>query len=154
MREAYVVPATLEHAADILPRVRQADIDEFYATARWDAEMTLNFAIKHSTHRWAGIVDGQVIAIFGASLGSMITGTGIPWLISSNEVERYQMTFLRHSRPLLADMLKDYRLLENYADARNVAACRWLRWMGFKFDEAKPFGALGLPFHRFELRRS
>ena len=153
MRNVEIVQATMEHAEDMLPRVRQADIEEFYATAKWSPEMTLRFAIKHSTHRWAGIVDGQVVAIFGASLASILTGTGIPWLISSNEVERYQMTFLRHSRPLLAEMLKEYRLLENYADARNVKACCWLRWMGFKFDEARPFGALGLPFHRFEMRR-
>jgi hypothetical protein len=129
MRHVEIVPATMEHAGEILPRVRLADTDEFYATARFTPALALDIAIHHSTHRWAGIVDGLVVAIF-----------------SSNEVERYSMTFLRHSRPLLADMLRDYRLLENWADVRNVKACCWLHWMGFQFDEPAPFGVLGLPF--------
>jgi hypothetical protein len=152
MRHVEVVPATMEHAGEILPRVRQADADEFYATARFTPALALDIAIHHSTHRWAGIVDGLVVAIFGASNGSLLTGTGVPWLISSNEVEHYPMTFLRHSRPLLTEMLRDYRLLENWADVRNVKACCWLRWMGFQFDAPAPFGVLGLPFYRFEMR--
>ena len=48
-------------------------------------------------------------------------------------------------------MLKTYRVLTNYADARNTTAIRWLRWLGFNILPAIPFGLDGLPFHPFEL---
>ncbi|AJI85334.1 hypothetical protein CH54_1402 [Yersinia rochesterensis] len=152
MRHVQIVPATPEHAAALLPRVRQADADEFYAAALMSPDEVIRRSMSASTICFAGLVDGEVIALFGVVPASILTGFGVPWLVATESMERYQVTFLRHCRPVVRHMLSVYPRLENFIDARNYTAKIWLRWLGFTIDDPIPYGALKLPFHHFELR--
>jgi hypothetical protein len=49
-------------------------------------------------------------------------------------------------------MLKAFPHLVNFVHAKNTTSVRWLRRLGFTLHEAVPYGALGEPFHPFELR--
>ncbi|MCF7239711.1 hypothetical protein L3X02_13590 [Escherichia coli] len=95
----------------------------------------------------------SLITMFGVSPASMIGGNGTPWLVGTSRIEKYQKTFLRHCRPVLQQMLAVYPRLENYVDERNHVAKAWLHWLGFRLEEAAPYGALGLNFHRFHMER-
>ncbi|WP_145548552.1 hypothetical protein [Yersinia massiliensis] len=152
MRHVQIIPATQEHADLLLPKVRQADIDEFYAAALMSPAEVIQRSMSASTICFAGLVDGEVIALFGVVPASILTGFGVPWLVAADSMERYQVTFLRHCRPVVRYMLSIYPHLENYVDTRNLAAKKWLRWLGFTIDDPIPYGALKLPFHHFELR--
>jgi len=152
MRKVEIFQATAQHAAEMLPHIRQADIDEFYAAALIEPEEVLRRSMAASSVSWAGLVDGEVVAIFGVCPASMLTGFGVPWLVGTDRLEAVQVTFLRHCRPVLAAMQQLYPRLENFVDARNTAAKSWLHWLGFKLHDAKPYGALQLPFHHFVLR--
>ncbi|WP_271311450.1 hypothetical protein [Yersinia intermedia] len=152
MRQVQIVPATQEHAAALLPRVRQADVDEFYAAALMSPDEVIQRSMSASTVCFAGLVDGEVIVLFGVVPGSILTGFGVPWLVAADSMERYQFTFLRHCKPAVRYILSIYPRLENYVDTRNSAAKRWLHWLGFTIDDPIPYGALKLPFHHFELR--
>lgn len=152
MRKVEIVPATAEHAADMLPFIRQADIDEFYAAALIEPDEVLRRSMAASSVTWAGLIDGQVVAIFGVCPASLLTGFGVPWLVGTDRLEAVQLTFLRHCRPVLGQMLELYPRLENFVDTRNTAAKSWLHWLGFTLHEPKPYGALQYPFHHFELR--
>lgn len=101
---------------------------------------------------WTGTVNGKPACMFGVSIVSILTGTGAPWLLGTPEVEKNSIAFLRACRPTVEAMLAVSKDLENYVDARNKVTIAWLRWMGFKIQEAKPFGALGRPFHKFTMR--
>lgn len=153
MPHVQILTATPEHVEQLLPHVRQADKDEFYAAARMDALQVMEQGLRISTRAWAGVVNGEVITIFGVAPGSLLSGYGIPWLVSTDQVQRHQKTFLRHCRPMLAEMLTSYPRLENYVDQRNVAAKAWLHWLGFKLEDPVPYGALRLPFHRFHMEK-
>lgn len=150
--DVQIINATMQHIAPLLSRVRQADIDEFYAMSMLSPREVLEKGISQSTKAWAGIIDGRVITIFGVSPGSMLTGIGVPWLVGSDLLEKYQKIFLRRCRPVLNSMLAIYPELINYVDARNHVAKGWLHWLGFKLEEAKPTGVLNYPFHRFSMR--
>ncbi|WP_339053860.1 hypothetical protein [Arsenophonus endosymbiont of Crataerina pallida] len=150
--DVQIINATMQHIAPLLSRVRQADIDEFYAMSMLSPREVLEKGILQSTKAWAGIIDGEVITIFGVSPGSMLTGIGVPWLVGSDLLEKYQKIFLRRCRPVLNSMLAIYPELINYVDARNHVAKGWLHWLGFKLEEAKPTGVLNYPFHRFSMR--
>lgn len=152
MRKVEIIPATAEHAAEMLPLIRQADIDEFYAAALIEPDEVLRRSMSASSVCWAGLVDGEVVCIFGVCPASLLTGFGVPWLVATNRLERVQVTFLRHCRPVLSQMLAIYPRLENFVDTRNTAAKSWLHWLGFTLHEPKPYGALQYPFHHFELR--
>lgn len=153
MINAQIVPATAAHIEEMLPHVRQVDIDEFQATNGWDARRVLDVGLRTSTFCCAGIASGKVITIFGVAPGSMIGGTGIPWLVATDELVTYQRTFLRRCQHVVNAMLTVYPYLENYVDERNHVAKTWLRWLGFELEEAAPFGLHGLNFHRFHMER-
>ncbi|HDL6893861.1 hypothetical protein ACLMPK_01225 [Yersinia enterocolitica] len=152
MRRVEIVSATQEHAVALLPNVRQADIDEFYAAALLSPDDVIQRSMSASTVCFAGLVDGEVIALFGVVPASILTGFGVPWLVATDSLERYQLTFLRHCKPTVRYMLSIYPRLENYVDTRNIVAKRWLHWLGFTIDDAIPYGTFKLPFHHFELR--
>jgi len=153
MIDARIVPATADHIAEMLPRVRQADIEEFLAINGSTPEQVLLTGLKISTFACAGLINGRVVTIFGVAPGSMIGGTGTPWLVGTDDLEHYQRTFLRRCRNVVNAMLSVYPYLENYVDERNHVAKAWLHWLGFRLEDAAPFGIEGLNFHRFHLER-
>ncbi|TCD18172.1 hypothetical protein E0D81_12685 [Lelliottia amnigena] len=153
MLNVQIIPATQAHIEEILPNVRQADIAEFMAINGWDARRVLETGLKTSTFSAAGLINGKVVTIFGVAPKSMVGGAGIPWLVGTDALEKYQRTFLRRCGKVVNAMLTVYPYLENYVDARNRTARVWLHWLGFKIEEPKPFGVHGLPFHRFHMER-
>lgn len=153
MIKAQIVPATAEHIESMLPHVRQADVDEFLATNGWSPRRVLETGLKTSTFCCAGLINGEVVTIFGVAPASMIGGSGIPWLVGTDALEKYQRTFLRRCGKVVNAMLEVYPYLENYVDARNNAARVWLHWLGFTIEEPKPYGIHSLPFHRFHMER-
>lgn len=153
MITAQIVPATAEHIEAMLPYVRQADVNEFLATNGWGPRRVLETGLRTSTFCCAGLVNGEVVTIFGVAPASMIGGSGIPWLVGTDALEKYQRTFLRRCGKVVNAMLTVYPYLENYIDARNHVARAWLNWLGFTIEEPKPYGIQRLPFHRFHMER-
>lgn len=153
MINVQVIQATQEHIEELLPNVRQADLQEFQAICGWDARRVLETGLRTSTFSVAGLVDGKVVTIFGVAPKSMIGGAGIPWLVATDELEKYQFAFLRRCSKGVNAMLSVYPYLENYVDERNHVAKSWLHWLGFTIEEPKPYGIQHLPFHRFHMER-
>lgn len=92
--------------------------------------------------------------MFGVAPASLVGGLGVPWMIGTDAIERYQFTFLRHCRPCVDQMRLLYDTLVNWVDDRNVVAQRWLRWLGFHVEQPEPYGPDGIPFRRFTWRRA
>lgn len=152
MVKAELVPATLDHAIAMAPRMREADRQEIWASSRQAPEESLRQAVMASRRPLAGLMDGEVACLLGVVPQSTLSGTGAAWMLGTDLIERHPLVFLRHSRPVLAEIGRGFSYLHNWVDARNVVAIRWLRWLGFTLHEPAPYGALGLPFHHFEMR--
>lgn len=148
-----VVPATADHIEELIPAVRKADQDEFAAINGWDARRVLETGLRTSTFSVAGLANGKVVTIFGVAPKSMIGGSGIPWLVATDELEKYQFAFLRRCRNGVNAMLSVYPYLENYVDERNHVAKAWLSWLGFTLDAAASYGNDGINFHRFHMEK-
>ena len=153
MADYQIVPATPAHVAALLPHVRQADIDEFMAASGQTPAQVLRLGLATATQAWAGLADGEVACVFGVSPTSLVCGSGAPWLAGSALIDKHARAFIRLNREFLPEMLAGYRHLENYVDARNTQAIRWLRWLGFTIHDAVPYGVARLPFHRFDMWR-
>ncbi len=150
--KAEIVPATLEHAEAMAPHLRQADRDELWAASRSLPADSLRNGVRSSSFARAGLIDGEVACLFGVAPQSRLTGSGFAWMLATPLIEEHQILFLRRCRPVVREMGQGFRYLHNYVDARNVTAIRWLRWLGFTIHDPAPHGALGLPFHHFEMR--
>jgi hypothetical protein len=150
---AEVLPVSAEDVPAILPLVRQADIDEITEALGIPMEEALIDAVTDSLNAKKIVVDGEVVAVFGDATYSILGSVGVPWLISTVHVERHARAFLKVCKPEVQGMLTRHSHLLNYVDARNTAAIRWLKWLGFTFAPAIPYGPKGFPFHPFTLNR-
>jgi hypothetical protein len=148
-----VVPATIDHAREMAPRLREPDVAEIWATAGMAALDHLEYAVAVSVSALAWIVEGEVACLFGVCAPALIGAVGHPWLLSTGLVARHPMPFLRRYRPYLAQLLMLYPSLVSYIDARYATAVRWVRWMGFTVSAPMPFGPFGMPHRRFTMSR-
>lgn len=151
MTEATIVPATQEHARQFAPLLRAADVAEVWAAGQVTPLEALERGIGASPGTcWAGFIDGEPVAIFGVTTASLLSGIGVPWMLGTDLIEKHQVTFLRHCRPIVARWREDFAVLINMVDARNTTAHRWLRWLRFELGEPQPHGPEGLPFIPFK----
>lgn len=126
--------------------LREADRREIEA-ASGDVSAAVFDTVRRSDVAMT-VDDGEPIALFGVASNGVVGG-GVPWLIGTDGLARHKKEFLQRSRCYFAEMLKEYGTLENYVDIRNKQSIRWLRWLGFSFDQPKPYGVQQRPFCRF-----
>lgn len=144
-------PATVAHAKDLGPRLRQADRDEVKAGSGMEAEDVLILAVAHAKRADAWFRSGDLIAISGIS-GSLIDPkVGVVWMLGSGKVDQFPKQLMKGQRQYVRDLLKGHDMLLNFVDNRNIKAQKWLRWLGFHVGEPRPFGAAGLLFRPFIL---
>lgn len=148
-------PATLEHAEYIAERVRDADRDELWASNLMTPIKVMTAGIKYAKHVTTGLDDDEPVVMWGVYRPCLLTSYGIPWMVGTHKLDEKDVSvaFLKRCREPLVAFFKEFDILENYVDARNVRAIRWLRFMGFTVEEeAEPYGELKLPFHRFWMK--
>lgn len=133
--------------------MRDADRAECIAAGQTNLHMVVARGVKMSAWSKTALVDGEVACIFGVAPygGSLLTDTGVPWMLGTELVVRHQRSFMRHAPGYIAQMLRTYPHLFNAVHARNVRAVRWLRRAGFVLADAAPHGPFREPFHIFRM---
>ena len=58
---------------------------------------------------------------------------GIVWLLSTPEIEKHQITFLREMKKEIKKYDEQFGILYNQIYKSNNLAKRWLKWVGFRF---------------------
>lgn len=152
----YIVrQATADDAAALVAGMRKADAEEVWAGWRQTPEEAVRVSLAGSRDPLAGLApDGRLLCLFGVTGSTVLSDTAAPWMLGTDELPKHAMAFLRVSRSWTRLIKEEYSMLENFVDMRNRLAVRWLRWLGFTVEEARPFGPGQLPFHRFTWRRS
>lgn len=143
--------ATIADCALIGPHVRKEDWDECMAACGKTPQEALEYGFPFSSKAWVGEMDGKVIVIAGVGHVKEYPWIGVPWMMSTPEMDKHAIAFLRENRWVVDEMCGDYQLLANFVDARNKKAIRWLEWLGFTMMPAEPYGVEGLPFHQFRM---
>lgn len=139
-------------AAQLVAHLRASDLAECQAYGRGDIAAGIETSVARSLLCWSGFVDGELAAILGVAPINMLTGIGSPWMLGTPVLDRHQRVLVRKTPEYIAKMLKAFPHLVNFVHAKNTTSVRWLRRLGFSLSEPAPFGALGEPFHRFEMR--
>jgi hypothetical protein len=141
-------------AARLAARMRPGDIAEVEAATGSDPERAVRLGIAESDPAFllAADFDGELGAVFGVAPVSLATGSGSIWMLGTTVMDGNGRSLGLVARRYVEEALQAYPVLFNYVDARNAPSLRLIRWLGFEIAPARPFGARGLPFHRFELR--
>jgi len=140
-----------QHIDALVENMRQADRDEVAAVSARPLKQIVQDSVDLSSWVRAGLVNGELACIWGICPTSLIGRKGTPWLLATPVIEKYPVAFLRRCKPCIKKFKKAYRFMENHVDVRNKVAIHWLKWMGFKFDKAKPWGIQGKDFYRFSM---
>ena len=135
----------------LVENMRKHDIQEVNAATRMGIRNAVKTSVNLSSYSKTGLVNDELVCMWGVCPISLISGSGSPWMLGTDLIEKKQRVFLRRSKPWLNDIRKDYRYLENFVDERNVMSIKWLKWLGFEMDEAEPYGIHGEPFHKFTM---
>jgi hypothetical protein len=150
--EVLIRPTEPGDAAILAAHLRPQDLAECQAYGRADIAAGIEASARRSLLCWSGFVDGELAAILGVGTVDILAGLGSPWMLGTPVLNRHQRVLVRSTPEYIAKMLKAFPHLVNFVHAKNTTSVRWLRRLGFTLHAAQPFGALGEPFHRFEMR--
>lgn len=140
------------HIRALLADLREADRLELAAIRGWEPAREVRHAVATAAHCATCIVDGKVVAIFGDSRHDDVHG--LPWMMSTTLISTYRRQFLAACPGVIRDMCSRYQVLINMVDVRNTLAIRWLKWLGFQFLPAVPYGVDGELFYPFMMEGS
>lgn len=149
-KEFAVRLALVEDIPAIASGMREADRMEVWAAYHLTPAAALELSFKREGMKFTGLYKGTPILMVGAARMSLIGGAS-PWLLGTDDVRKISVPFLRNSRAYVQMMLSKYRYLENYVDVRNELSINWLKFCGFTFHAAAPYGVEQLPFYRFTM---
>lgn len=149
-RKVEIIPAEPGHVQHIAARVRLDDWRELYALG-FAPDIAIRISLRSALMAWTGTVDDVPICMFGVSPGEL--GEGRPWMVGTEDLDRFAVVFLRRCRKQVEAMLDMFPVLANYVSADNVRAIEWLRWLGFTIEPSLPWGPRRQLFRRFELWR-
>ena len=151
MSKYEVVEATMQHVLQLSQNMRKADIEEVWASAHYTPLEALTSSMLCTEHTFAGLADGQVLCLFGIGQATLMSDRGFPWFLSANLADKHAYALAKGSKIVFENMTKgnQFRVLENYVDARYKTAVRWLEWLGFTIHPPISFGKDQLDFHLF-----
>lgn len=140
--------ATADHAIELAPRLREADLAELVAVTPLDAETALLMTIGLSTWAYAWYYGDTLVGLGGVSPGD-VPGLGQPWMVGSDELRLHKDYFLSQTAVLIEKMHETYPRLSNFVAVGNYPAINWLRAAGFEIHPPVPYGLRGELFHPF-----
>ena len=153
MTTYWMRPATWADVEAIVPRIRQADVDELWAIAMSTPADCLRQGLNLSPKSWVGLADDTPLCIFGVTPIAMLGAVGAPWMVGTDDIDQHARGFVKACRGAVQQIFAPYDHLMNFVDARNLRAIRWLKWLGFEIFPAEPMGHEHRLFHRFEMKR-
>jgi len=152
MQNELVVRPAADGDVDLFAGVlRGVDLREIAATSLAPPAGAIARCLAASDRTWVGLLDGEPMFISGISRANFMSARRAPWLLGTPLIDTNPRPFLRYTRAAMPGLLAAHPWMENHIDARSTRTIAWLRWLGFVIHDAKPYGALGRPFHRFSI---
>lgn len=139
--------ATISDAEELAPRMREADALEVRRSAGFaPLEAIVRSMLASGDRAHTLWLDGQVAAMFGLSRPETLKSVGIPWLLTSDLVERAPVSLMRLGLATVAEWSRDCDALVQFVDEEYTAARRFLARLGFTIHPPVRFGPEGAMF--------
>ncbi|UQZ90837.1 hypothetical protein C4J81_17130 [Deltaproteobacteria bacterium Smac51] len=144
-----IVAARPEHIDHIAEHMRDDDIREVWALNSQTPHEAMKVSLESSVRAWTTLIEGRPAFMWGVSpAADILTFTGIPWLLATDDIIRVAPEFIRQSRDFVDRMQEGFTRLENHVHAGNSLSLRWLKWCGFTIDKT-PVAFNYEPFFKF-----
>lgn len=137
----------------VAPKLRESDLIEIKKSTGQGPLEVLSQGFLISEHCWTMLVDGAPEAMFG--LAPYEIGKYRPWFLSSYETVKHKQEFLSVSKERVDRFKELVPFMENFVDADNDVAVRWLEKIGFEIDvQPVIMGVSSSLFYRFFWERN
>ncbi len=147
------VEPTLDLIQVIADDMRQADVDEVWSSNHFTPVEALMTGWGNSHSSVVITVNDEPCVMLGLVIHDILTGSGIPWLLGTNNALKYKRNFFTQVPDVIDEMLDTCPKLFNYVHVDNKVSIRWLKRIGFTFDDPIPYGYNNELFHKFYLER-
>lgn len=147
-----VRPSAVSDVYALAANLRDGDRSEVESLGI-DVRVGIRRSFQNAVLRKTYLVDGELAAMSGLA-GSLLGDIGEPYLMTTAAAERVPVSFLRHARASVSEMLQLKRRLEGHVAADYVRACRLLAVLGFTLGEPEPVGPKGALFRRYHIVRT
>lgn len=126
----YIKPATMKDALQVLQNIRPEDKSEIEGLGH--NLFVLPFCIDSSDVAVSFFTEPGVIGGVAGIMPDPQEGVGQIFMICTPALQAKPVTFVRHARKWITEQEKNYTLLWNLADARNLFHHKLLKLLGFK----------------------
>lgn len=126
-----IVPARLEHVIEICENLRAREREAFKKLGSEPEHMVAQ-EVTQSFLSFAGLVEGKVINLWGAKCAGILSDEAYLWMLCSQDVIKFPMTFLRHSRRAIQDLRPHFKHFHGVVLDEFSCSIRWLEWLGFE----------------------
>ena len=137
-------PATVADAVQVANNLRPEDLKEIEGMGHKSPAVIFSVLASDVAVSFFS-KEGEIAGVAGICPDSR-AGVGVIWMLCTPVVQKEPFTFVRQAKQWLADEQRNYRLLWNLADARNLYHHKLLRMLGFKALRSVPAGPFNLPY--------
>lgn len=137
----------------IAENMRADDVAEVLAAGNESPLEALVSSVKHSKAVVVASYEGAPLVIYGLVKPSILSTTGIIWMLGTNQSLDYPREFMVYTRRVLKEMLLECDELTNYVHDENVRSIKWLKALGFTMDDRAPHGPFDAMFRKFYMKR-
>ena len=135
------IKKNIKDVSYILDNLRPEDLEELRALwgENWREETLKNIMNTDFEVLLGRTKKGNVPAVMGG-IWEVKEGIGCAWLLSTPEVKKHRHCLLRELRREIEKSKEKFFLIYNFIYEKNFEAKRWLKWLGFRFDNPHPKG--------------
>lgn len=141
--------ATIYDVEYLSDKLRDIDLREIDAVSGCSPKAALRSGLRLSDFCKVGTVDGRPVCIYGVRKASSLMAVGYIWMLGTDDVDKHAMKFARECDIQVSEMMKGYEVVYNHCLAESKKTIRWLKWLGFVFEDPKPHGRHNELFRRF-----
>lgn len=130
-----IISAALEDVHELVPNLRQDDINELKALGI-TPEQSLLRGLIYSDECYAVRFQNKTIGLFGVSDYNMPKGFGSIWFLGSDECTNHPITFVKQGIKYVNKWLQKYDVLLNAVDIRNTSHIEWIKRIGLSISNS------------------
>ena len=138
-----MVDRRIEAAAPIHAELMAKDL--FPITAREAVILTgkppldaLLESLSLAEEAWVYLIDGVPASMAGVRPHPQNEGFGLVWVVSTPQIYKAKIGFLRVSREMVSRWAGRFEVLGNMVHSENEPTISWAEWLGFYIDRDSP----------------
>jgi len=151
--EVKFVEPTVELIELIASDMRQADVDEIWASHHSTPIEALMSGWELSGYSVIVTVNDEPCVMLGVVVNDLLSGIGSVWLLGTDNALKHKRCFLTLVPDVIDEMLNICPMLYNHVHFKNIVSIKWLKRVGFTFDEPAPHGLDNELFYKFHIER-